>query len=442
MSRYANESQVKDTAAAAGMYRWYVVGVLFFAYTLSYVDRTILTLLITPIRASLGISDTQVSLLHGLAFALFYTILGIPIARIADSRNRVYVISAGVAVWSGMTMLCGVAKTLPQLFLARAGVGVGEGALAPSAYSILSDYFAGAGLTRALSVYASAIYFGSGLALIVGGALVEVLPALTIGGVRFQPWQLLLMLVGLPGLGVAALFLSTVREPKRTGLAQGATAGLPVKQVLLILRSQGVVHVFLMSGFAVLALVWYGAISWIPTYFTRSFGWPSSVVGLRFGLMMILCGMPGIILGGNLGSWLKARGRTDANPLVGLIAALAVFATGAAAPLQTDSRAALAAFAVFVFAGSMPWGAFAAAFLQITPNQMRAQVTAIYFFVITLVGLGLGPLAIALVTDRVFHDDQSLKYSLSVLSGIFGPVSAILLWRTLRPFRRALNATN
>ena len=159
-------------------YGWYAVAVLILAYTFSYVDRTILTLMVKPIRASLHITDLQISLLHGLAFAIFYTLLGIPIARFADRGNRTRIIMAGIAVWSVMTALCGFARSFGQLFLARIGVGVGEAALSPAAYSMLSDYFRGNALTRALSVYTASIYIGAGLALLIGGALIASVPAM------------------------------------------------------------------------------------------------------------------------------------------------------------------------------------------------------------------------------------------------------------------------
>ena len=426
---------VPVAAGTRGLYGWYVVGVLVIAYTLSYVDRTILTLLVKPIRQSLAISDTQVSLLHGLAFALFYTILGIPIARLADSRNRVLVISAGIAVWSCMTTLCGVARNFGQLFAARVGVGVGEAALGPAAYSLLSDYFTGPALTRALSVYTASIYIGGGLALLIGGAVIAIVPAMYIPGVgRLEPWQVVFLFIGTPGLAVAML-MATVREPPRAGVVANAAAGLPVREVAGYIRRQGTAYGLLIAGFSAFSLLWNGASAWIPTFFQRTFMWSPAVVGLRYGLIQLVFGILGVVSGGLLGSWLEARGRRDANPIVGIVAAAIILPAGILAPLQSDPTVSLAIFMVFVFSGSMPFGAAASAFQQITPNQMRGQVTAVYFFFLNLAGIGLGPTVVALVTDHVFHDDLAVRYSLVVVAAIAAPLSALLLWLSLRPFR-------
>ena len=421
-------------------YAWYVVGVLIVAYTVSYVDRTILTLLVGPIRESLQISDTQLSLLHGLAFAIFYTSLGIPIARLADRRNRTKIIMAGIVVWSLMTALCGFARNFWQLFLARVGVGVGEAALTPAAYSIMSDYFSGSTLTRALSLYTSAIYIGAGLALMIGGAVIAMVPPLDLPVVgRLEPWQVVFLFVGLPGL-LAAVLMKTVREPVRTGLTAGGVAGegLPVRVVLGYLRDRIHAYGWLMGGFTAAALVWNGAMAWIPTFFIRTFEWTASDVGLRFGLMLLFFGTVGIIFGGYLSGVLRNRGIEDANLWVGIISALLVLPTGVVAPLIGNELLCLAAFCSFVFAGSMPYGAAAGALQEITPNEMRAQVTAIYFLFLNLAGIGLGPTVVALLTDEVFQNDLAVGNSLLVLAAVGAPLSALLLWIGRKPYRACL----
>jgi MFS family permease len=421
-------------------YGWYVVGVLIIAYTVSYVDRTILTLLVKPIRESLQISDTQLSLLHGLAFAVFYTVLGIPIARLADRYDRTRIITAGIAVWSIMTALCGLARNFWQLFFMRVGVGVGEAALSPAAYSILSDYFSGSALTRALSVYTSAIYIGAGLALMIGGAVIALVPALDLPLLgRFEPWQVVFLFVGLPGLAVAVLML-TVREPARTGLSPTATAslGLPVRTVVQYIRKRAGAYGLLIAGFCASSLLWNGAMAWIPTFFIRTFDWSAATVGARFGLMLLLFGTVGILFGGMLSGWLRERGHVDANVLVGVLSAILVLPAGVIAPLVTNEAICFVAFCAFVFAGSMPYGAAGAAFQDITPNQMRAQVIAVYFFFLNLAGIGLGPTVVALITDQVFGNDLAVRYSLAIVAAIMAPVSALLLWKGRRSYKDCL----
>lgn len=434
----ANNS-TKD-ASLTGRAGWYAVSVLILAYTFSYVDRTILTLMVKPIRASLQITDLQISLLHGLAFAVFYTLLGIPIARLADRSNRRNIIVVGIAFWSLMTGLCGIARSFGQLFLARVGVGIGEAALSPSAYSMLSDYFRGNALTRALSVYTAAIYVGAGLALMIGGAVIAAVPAMDLPLVgHMEPWQVVFLCVGFPGVLIALLML-TVREPARTGLlaSNSATQGLPFGEVLGYIWARRGAYGFLIAGLSVHSLVWNGAMAWIPTFFIRHFDWTQSQTGLRFGLVLMSFGTIGIVFGGFLSGWLKAAGRRDANPLVVFISALLVLPAGVMAALSNDASTALTLFAVFVFSGSMPYGAAATAFQDITPNQMRAQVTAIYFFALNLCGIGLGPTVVAAFTDKVFRADAAVGSSIAVVIGIAAPVSALLLWLSLKPYRHTL----
>ena len=430
----------KAIAPPSNVYGWYVVGVLIVAYTISYVDRTILTLLVKPIRESLQISDTQLSLLHGLAFAVFYTFLGIPIARLADRHNRTRIIALGIAVWSLMTALCGFAKNFGQLFLARVGVGVGEAALSPAAYSILSDYFKGAALTRALSVYTSAIYIGAGLALMIGGAVIATVPALDLPVLgHFEPWQVVFLFVGLPGL-LVAVWMLTVREPVRTGMSRAATAGqsLPVRAVARYIGDRAGAYGFLIAGLSASSLLWNGSMAWIPTFFIRTFEWTPAMIGMRFGLMLLVFGTAGILFGGWFSGWLRNRGHMDANLLVGVLSAVLVFLPGIIAPLIADETLCFAAFCAFVLAGSMPYGAAGAAFQDITPNQMRAQVIAIYFFFLNLAGIGLGPTVVALFTDQVFGDDLAVKYSLVAVAAIMAPLAALLLWVGRRSYRKCL----
>ena len=422
-------------------YGWYAVAVLILAYTFSYVDRTILTLMVKPIRASLHITDLQISLLHGLAFAIFYTLLGIPIARFADRGNRTRIIMAGIAVWSVMTALCGFARSFGQLFLARIGVGVGEAALSPAAYSMLSDYFRGNALTRALSVYTASIYIGAGLALMIGGAVIASVPAMDLPGLgHMEPWQVVFLCVGAPGVLIAFLML-TVREPKRTGLSLLSAPGQPpsFRGVLAYVGARRGAYGFLIAGYALHGLLWNGATAWIPTFFIRHFGWTQAQTGLRFGMVLLIFGTLGVIFGGGLSAWLKSRGRSDANPRVGFISALLVLPTGVMATQSGDATSASVLFAMFAFAGSMPYGAAATAFQEITPNQMRAQVTAIYFFVLNLCGIGLGPTVVATFTDKVFRADAAVGNSLAVVMCIAAPLSALLLWLSLQPYRRVLD---
>lgn len=440
MTLAASSPSSVDGGYPARAYGWYVVAVLILAYTVSYIDRTMLTLLVGPIRASLHISDLQLSLLHGLAFAIFYTFLGIPIGRAADRLNRRNIIVGGVLVWSVMTACCGLARNFGQLFLARVGVGVGEATLSPCAYSMLADYFPPKSLTKALSVYTAAMYMGAGIALLAGGALIAAVPAVTLPIVgALAPWQVVFLLIGAPGVLVAVL-MTTIREPARMGLAAGWTKPPSFRQVLAFVRGRAGAYGLLVAGYSASSLMWNGSQGWIPAFFMRTYHWTAPQVGLRYGSTLLVFGVAGIVFGGYLAGRLRARGLRSANLLVGMISALAVAPFGVTAPLVSNAGLALGLYAAFIFAGSIPYGAAAAALQEITPNQMRAQVSALYLFGLNLAGIGLGPTVVAFLTDKVFHADAAVGHSLALTVAVAAPISALLLWLGARPYRRALDA--
>ncbi|MDX2225355.1 MAG: MFS transporter [Rhodospirillaceae bacterium] len=418
-------------------YAWYVVAVLVLAYTVSYIDRTILTLMVAPIRATLGISDVQISLLHGLAFAIFYTLLGVPIGWLADRANRTRIIAAGIFVWSLMTALCGLSRNFVQMFLARVGVGVGEAALSPAAYSMLADYFRPEKVTRAVSVYSTGVYLGSGFALIVGGAVIAITPSLDLPVVgHLEPWQVVFLAVGLPGLLVVAL-MATVREPKRRGLITraGSAATVSFADTVAFVRLRRRAYGCHFLGYATLAMLWSGTSAWIPSFLIRTHGWTPGDVGLWFGLAVLILGTLGISLGGVFSDWLKRRGRSDANMLIGIVSALAVLPAGIIAPLMPNAPAALGVYCILVFFSSFPYGGAAAGLQEITPNQMRAQVSAMYLFVVNLAGIGVGPTLVASITQYGFGDDLALRYALPIAAAVTAPIAALLLAAGRRAYR-------
>ncbi len=409
---------------------------LIVAYTFSFIDRQILTLMVGPIRETLKISDTQLSLLHGFAFALFYSIMGIPIGRLVDSRKRTTIIAVGVAVWSVMTALCGLATSFVQLFLARIGVGVGEAALSPGAYSMIGDYFPPHQRARALSLYISAAYVGGGIAIIAGGALIGMMKPLDLPIVgHLEAWQSLFIIVGLPGLLVALLML-TLREPARTDVKAGVAPSFAL--VASHMKQNKAAYALLILGYAFSGIMWNGAIAWIPTYFIRIFGWTASKVSLPYGLITILSGVSGIILGGLISTRLRQRGLLDANILIGLIAIAIAMPAGIAACSVGTPKVAMALFGIFLFGCAMPWGSAVAALQEITPNQMRGQVSAIYLFCLSLFGMGVGPTVVASFTDRVFANDMAVGNAIAITIAITGPIAALLLWRARRPYVQAL----
>jgi MFS family permease len=412
----------------------YVVGVLTLAYTFSFIDRQILNLLVGPIQRDLALTDTRMSLLQGIAFALFYTVMGLPLGRLADRTNRVRLIVVGITIWSLMTAACGLARSFPALFLARIGVGIGEAALSPAAYSLIRDYFPTNRLARAASVYNTGIHLGGALALFIGGAVIAGLgtePVMLpiVGPVR--PWQVIFFAVGLPGL-LVALVVATIPEPPRGG---GPAARGTLAEVGRFFGANGRLMTAHFGGYAILALVAYGAGAWMPTFLIRTYGWSPSTVGTWYGAVTLTAGPLGVVAGGWWADHLYSRGRMDATMRAGVHAVALLIPFAVAAPLMPTAVAALAVGWVATMLFAFPMGAAAAAIQVIAPVRIRAQVTALYLFAGTLIGLGLGPTAVALVTDGVFHDPAAVRYSLALVAGVLIPVSLALIGSGLAPLR-------
>lgn len=418
---------------------WLTVGILMLAYVLSFVDRQILTLLVGPIRADLQISDTQMSLLMGLSFALFYTVCGIPLGRVADSKSRRGLIAAGVLVWSLMTALCGTAKTFWAFLTFRIGVGAGEAALSPSAYSLLADSFPPRLRATAISVYSMGIYLGSGLALMIGGTVAAW--AQSKGNVDLpllgetRPWQLIFLVLGAAGV-IFVPILMLIKEPTRQG--KGAGVAVPLGQVATYIRANRKSVICHNVGFALLSFASYGGSAWIPEYFARTFGWERAEIGLIYGGMVCGSGALGILLGGRIADWLQKRGRRDAGMRVGILSAVIGFFLNGVY-LVDNSTAVIALMTVKVFFVAMPFGVAAAAIQEIMPNQMRGQASAIYLFVITLIGMGIGPTAVAMVTQYGFRADEMLRYSICIVTGIALLGAAVVLSMGLKHYRKSLD---
>lgn len=441
-----NNETERDEYPSPG-YAWYVVGVLTLAYVFSFIDRQILSLLMGPIRKDLGISDTQISLLMGATFAVFYTLFGIPLGRLADTRSRRMLIGVGITFWSVMTAGCGLTKKFWQLAVMRVGVGVGEATLSPSAYSMIADYFRPELRSTAMSVYSMGIYIGSGLAFILGGMVAQfalkqeevVLPL--IGAMR--SWQLVFFVVGLPGLFVALLML-TVREPVRRGARRSAenTAApmaASVAEVRLYVRDNWLTFVFLNLGVALVTLNAYGATSWIPEMLIRRFEMSRGDAGFLFGSLVATAGTLGIVAGGRLADYWSQRGMSDAPVRVAWISVAAWLPFGILFPLMPNIKAAAIVLLPALFFGSIPFGVTPAAIQHMMPNTMRAQATAIYLFVINLIGMGLGPTAVAVMTEYVYRDKNAVHLSLLTVGGAAHISAAILLWIALKHYRGSLD---
>lgn len=420
---------------------YYALGVLLLAYILSFVDRNVMAVLIGPIREDFAISDFQYSLLHGFAFSMFYIVLGLPIARLADNHSRKFIITLGVFFWSIMTCLCGITKNFAGLFVMRAGVGVGEAALSPPAYSLLADYFSAENLPRALAVYTLGITIGGGLAYMIGGFAYDYFASLQgldlplLGELR--AWQMTFIAVGLPGLLVVAL-LTLVREPARKGVTQIDTDATPdFAEALVYLRARWQAYGGIILGVSFLSVLGYGTMAWYVEFLVRSFGLERGVAGSQFGLIFIVAGSLGTLCGGWSVKPLAQRGYSDANVRIILWVALLWMLPAAAGPMMPTAALAILMAIPIVFFLNSYLGVCVAALQLITPNRMRAQVAAILLFMTNLFGLALGPSVVAALTDFVFRDDQALRYSLMVLPLVVCPLAALLIAAALPHYREA-----
>jgi MFS family permease len=436
----ANLGAVSDKPGAQA---YYALGVLLAAYILSFIDRNVMAVLIGPIREDLDISDFQYSLLHGFAFSMFYIVLGIPIARLADHSNRKWIVTTGIFLWSIMCCLCGMARDLVTLFIARIGVGVGEAALSPPAFSMLADLFPPARQARAFAIYSLGVTVGGGLSAIVGGFVYQHF-AVTGGATlpllgHVSAWQMTFVSVGAPGLIIVAL-LSFIREPARRteGDLVATGTGTSLAEFWQYLKTHKRIYVGIIGANALLTVMTYGMLAWYIEFLIRTYGVSREVAGLQFGLINIIVGSLGAIVVGWSVEPMIRRGIIDAPARMMLIIACLVLVPAAAGPLSPNPTLAiiLACPAMFLLNGF--YGPGITALQMITPNRMRAQVSALSLFFANLLGLALGPTIVASLTDFVFGDDMALRYSLAVLPIALCPVAALLAYQALKPYRKAV----
>jgi MFS family permease len=432
-----------DTNWPSPAVAWYAVTVLLIAYGVAIADRFVLSLLIQPIKLDLGLSDTKVSLLHGFAFVIFFSVMGIPIGRLADRYSRRMIVSSGIFVWSLMTAACGLVTGYWQLFAARVGVGVGEAALSPPAYSMIADLFPPQKLSRAFSVYTTGAYAGAGLAFIVAGPVIQSVintPEITLPIVgTIRSWQAAFFVVGLPGVLVAALMF-TVKEPirhmqKGAAFSGDADEAVPMRQVFVYLWKRRRVYGAHFLGYSFLAVVFNATLAWTPAFLDRSFGMPVGQSGPAIGTIILVFGSSGLIVGGWLADRLVLKGYTDGAMRAGVVAGLGCIPFAVLLPLMSSVTWVLVLYCPVLFFASFGFGSAAAALQQITPNRLRALVSAFYLFILSLIAVGLGPTITALITDFVFGYDEAVGLSIAIVAVSSGLISALILWRGLGPFR-------
>ncbi len=423
-------------------YAWYVVGVLCFGYLFAFVDRIIVGLLTPAIQADLGITDTQAGLLQGFAFALFYTVFGIPVGLVADRWSRKALLSAGMTIWSAMTAVCGLASSFWVLFAARVGVGVGEATLNPCAASLIGDYFPPKTRPKAFGVYVMGTALGSALTYLTGGLVIGTLQKFTTIPVPFlgdlKPWQVTFLIVGLPGLIPALLFMLTVKEPKRLDLAAANRGRASWAETRAFLATNRTTFFCQFAGVALVVMSVYGFVNWLPSYFLRVHGWSPAKFSIQYGIFGGLAGVASALSAGGAASFLRRKGYAD-----GTLRACALGCAGSAlgatiAPLMPTPEMALGLYVLTGLFVNYPTVLSLSAIAEVTPNEMRALVTSIYILLIGLVSSGLGPIAVGFVTDRVFHDKQAIGWSLALVTAVTGGLGSALVFYGLKAYRESL----
>lgn len=418
-----------------------MLAVLALANILSYLDRIIINLLVQPIKADLGISDTEFGMLQGLAFGLFYTLLAFPIGRLVDVRSRKAVIAAGVFVFSLCSFLSGLARSFGQLFAARVGVGAGEASLTPAAFSMIADLFPPEKLGRAMSVFTMTAFIGIGLAYVAGGAAVALVSAADFTGVplleHLAGWQRVFVLVALPGLLLAPVIL-VLPEPVRRGRTREGAVPLAEAAAHVWHRRAALIPFF--AGFALVTLSSYASAVWTPALFIRAYQWTAAEVGLGYGLITLVLAPAGALTAGRICDLLAARGVTDAPLRVAAFGYVGTGLFGGIAPLMPSGELALALFVPAVFLGTMPYPMAATALQLATPNELRGQVTALYMLIVNAVGLGLGPVIVGALSDQIFTGPDGVRYGLALVNALCAPLAMIALLLAFRPYR-GLRAT-
>jgi MFS family permease len=430
--------ELAPVADASSRTRWYTVFMLALVAMLAQVDRGVISLVVQPMKRDLGLSDTQVSLLIGFAFTFFYAMVGPPISRISDRGVRKTVIAASLAIWSVGTALCGLAQSFWTFFFARAIVGGAESGSSPASLSMIADVVPRERLPRAFAIYNSGVMGGMALSLVFGGLLLGLLadlPSMRVPGIGvIHNWHVVFMILGLPGLLVAALIMITVPEPVRKGGRR--PGGYPLREVFGFLRANRAMHLPLLLGVLIMSMQTFGMNAWGPAFYERTYGWGPAVVGPLLGVVTLGSSLTGLFVGAKFCEWLGKR-HDDANLRVLMFAQILSLPFTASAPLMPTPWLALAFTAMGGVLAGMGAPAYNAALQLSTPNQMRAQINALYLFTIAAIGGGLGPLFIALLTDFVAQSEASLRYVLVGFRLVLGPLDAFLIWMAIAPYGKA-----
>ena len=435
------KEQAITVSKKSNAYAWYVVLLCMLAYIFSFIDRQILALMIEPIKADLNLSDTQFSLLHGLAFSLFYAFMGLPLAYLADRFSRPKIIAVGIVFWSIATALCGLSKSFIQLFFSRMGVGVGEATLSPAAYSMFSDMFSKDKLGRAVAVYSSGSFVGGGIAFLVGGYVIGLLKNMSLIEVpllgAIKAWQMAFILVGLPGVFIGLLFVLTVRDPQRKGQrldAQGYVEKTSMKKAFKFIKKHRTTFGCHYFGFTFYAMALYCLISWTPAFYMRKYGLTPTEAGYMLGTVMLVANTLGVFCAGWLNDWFIQKGRKDAPMITGVMGIVGLIIPMIVFTQVSELWLSVALLVPAMFFASFPMPISTTAMQMLAPNQIRAQISAVFLLIRNLVAVGIGTTLVALMTDKIFGNPLMVGMSLSIVGACSCVMAFILLKKGCKAF--------
>ena len=421
-------------------YTSYVLGVLMVLFFLSTMDRQIPNFLVGPIRHSFDISDTKMSLIQGSSFAILFSILGLPLGSLVDRVSRRNIICCGLAVWSLMTVYCGLASDFWHLFIGRMGVGIGEAALAPAVYSLIADYVEPRKRGRALSIYFLAGSLSSGLSLVfigyllgLGGKLAQSLPLFH----DREPWQIGFIIAGVPGL-IAVPFVLLIREVPRRANSGGLVEQTdPKSRFQEFFRHMGAnrrVFISVYGSFVFLQFGLMAAYAWAPSFYVRKFGMAPGSLGFILGFLLAGVGFSGTALGGLITDRFAARNRRGGRLLIPCLACAAIVIPHLLWPMVSNRVLSFVLFGLAMGGTSLAYSTAPAIVQDIVPNRMRGKAVAVYMLLTGLSGYALGPTAVAMLTDHVFKSDAALPYSLIICLAPAALIASILAWVGLRPY--------
>jgi len=403
------------------IYAWGMVILLTLAYILSFIDRYILGLLVEPIKADLGLTDTQIGLLMGPAFGVVYATMGLPIGWLADRKRRTFIVAAGVAIWSIATAATGLAKSFIHVFVARMCVGVGEAALSPTAMSMISDSFEPERRGKPIAFYTAALSLGAGIASLITAGVLEWSESIDQISVpvfgALAPWQLIFVVVGLPGIVLALVFLLMPEPPRQTEKTEDANKN-NLSDMLKFVKERIVPYCGIIFMFSAMLIVAYSQ-GWMAAAFERTWGWSAKQYVFVNAIILLSIAPPSVYFAGWLSDYLYKRGRADAPYLI-FMTGIAIFVpTGIAITLMPSPELAFVVIAFNTFGIALASAVGVTSLLNITPTKISGQVVALYYMVASLAGLIFGPLTVSLLSDYVFGN-ENLRYAVSSVPLIFG----------------------